>query len=92
MDVNTVIPDGPNHCRVLFDFYFAPEKKKDAEFVENSVKVAHQVQLEDQEICEDVQKGLESRFFSAGRFSVKREGTGYHFHQMLAREVSKCGS
>ena len=89
MDVNVVIPEGPNRCRVIFDFYFSENKRTDKDFVEESLKVAHQVQMEDQEVCEDVQKGLESRFFSAGRFSVQREGTGYHFHQLLARDLSK---
>lgn len=89
MDVNVVIPEGPNRCRVLFDFYFSESKVNNEAFRENSIKVAHQVQMEDQEICEEVQKGLESRFFSAGRFSVQREGTGYHFHQILAKEISK---
>lgn len=88
MDVNVVIPESVDSCRVIFDFYFQDTSKSNLGFIEDSLKVAHQVQLEDQEICEEVQKGLESAFYRAGRFSVAREKTAYHFHQLLAREVS----
>ena len=82
MDTNLVLPDGPDACRVIFDFYFA-----DATNAEQSMAVAHQVQLEDMGICEEVQRGLKSRSFDTGRFSVRREGPGYHFHQLLARRL-----
>jgi choline monooxygenase len=82
MDTNLVLPLGVDRCRVIMDFYFG-EGKEDA-FKEESLKVAHQVQLEDVAICEDVQKGLSSSSYNTGRFSVKREAGGYHFHQLLA--------
>ena len=84
MDTNLVLPDGPDACRVVFDFYFA---EADAEFVARSVAVADQIQGEDVGICEDVQRGLRSRSYDTGRFSVRREAGGYHFHQMLARKL-----
>jgi choline monooxygenase len=46
------------------------------------------VQREDVQICEEVQRGLASRSFDTGRFSVRREAAGYHFHQLLARKLS----
>jgi choline monooxygenase len=86
MDTNLVLPLGPDRCRVVFDFYFAQtEGEAAAAFMEQSMAVAHQVQLEDVEICEQVQRGLGSRCFRTGRFSVRRERAGYHFHQLLAR-------
>jgi choline monooxygenase len=85
MDTNLVLPLGPERCRVLFDFYFADTDGPEAQrFIANSIAVAHQVQLEDQGVCEEVQRGLASRSFHAGRFSVKREGAGYEFHRLLA--------
>ena len=45
------------------------------------------MQLEDVGVCEEVQRGLGSRSYSTGRFSVKRENGGYHFHQLLGRAV-----
>jgi choline monooxygenase len=86
MDTNLVLPLGPERCRVIFDFYFSAEA--DAEFRRRSIEVAEQVQQEDIAICEDVQRGLRSRAFSTGRFSVRREAGGYQFHQLLARALA----
>jgi len=72
---------------VQFDYYFSPDGDNRLAFMEKSIEVAHQIQLEDLSICEDVQRGLHSQSFSTGRFSAKREGGGYHFHQMLARQL-----
>jgi choline monooxygenase len=82
VDTNVVLPDGPDACRVIFDFYF---RDADAGFIDQSLTVAHQIQLEDLGICEEVQRGLHSRSYDTGRFSVRREPAGYHFHQMLAK-------
>jgi choline monooxygenase len=88
MDTNLVLPDGPDACRVVFDFYFADtEGEKAKAYIERSMAVAHEVQLEDLGICEEVQRGLKSRSYDTGRFSVKREAPGYHFHQLLARRL-----
>lgn len=82
MDTNWVLPLGTDRCRVVFDYYFDTSKSTD--FVEQSISVAHQVQLEDEGVCRDVQQGLRSRSYRTGRFSVKREAGGYHFHRLLA--------
>ena len=88
MDTNLVLPLGPGRCKVIFDFYFARTDGADAErFIADSIAVADQIQHEDLEICEDVQRGLASQSYHTGRFSVKREGAGYHFHQLLARRL-----
>ena len=86
MDTNLVLPLGPDRCRVLFDFYFAnTEGEENQKFITDSIAVAHQVQLEDLGVCEEVQRGLKSRSYDTGRFSVKRESGGYHFHRLLAK-------
>jgi choline monooxygenase len=85
MDTNLVLPLGVDRCRVVFDFYFA--EGTDPGFVRDSMAVADQVQAEDVGICEEVQRGLYSRSYATGRFSVKREVAGYHFHQLLGRRL-----
>jgi choline monooxygenase len=93
MDTNLVVPLSPGRCKVYFDFYFANIEGADAQkFTADSIAVAHQVQLEDLEVCEEVQRGLHSRSYSTGRFSVKRESGGYHFHQLLARKLREESS
>jgi choline monooxygenase len=88
MDTNLVLPLGSERCHVVFDFWFADTEGPAAEkFMRESMEVAHQIQLEDTGICEEVQRGLGSRTYDTGRFSVRREGGGYHFHQLLARHL-----
>ncbi len=88
MDTNLVLPLGPDRCRVVFDFYFSRTDGPEArQFIADSIAVAHQVQLEDVAVCDEVQRGLKSRTYDTGRFSVKRESGGYHFHQLLARKL-----
>jgi choline monooxygenase len=93
MDTNLVLPLGPDCCRVIFDYYFAETQGTAAErFIADSIAVAHQIQLEDMGVCAEVQRGLKSRTYDTGRFSVKRESGGYHFHQLLAWRLQGCSS
>ncbi|MDB5308614.1 MAG: (2Fe-2S)-binding protein [Gemmataceae bacterium] len=85
MDTNLVLPLGVDRCRVVFDYYFAAGT--DEAFVRDSVAVTDQVQAEDVGICEEVQRGLNSRSYTTGRFSVKRENGAYYFHQLLGRAL-----
>lgn len=85
MDTNLVLPLGVDRCRVIFDFYFSSDTMD--EFKQQSVAVAEEVQAEDVLICEQVQRGLNSRSYTTGRFSVKREAAGYAFHKLIAEAV-----
>lgn len=86
MDTNLVLPLGPERCRVVFDFYVSDNVNKEP-FVRDSIEMGHRIQLEDVGICEEVQRGLGSRSFDTGRYSVRREMPVYHFHQLLARRL-----
>lgn len=88
MDVNVVLPLGPERCRVIFDFYFERTEGEQAkQFIAESIRVAEQIQQEDMDISAEVQRGLASRSYDTGRFSVRREAGGYHFHRLLARQL-----
>jgi choline monooxygenase len=89
MDTNVVFPLGPNQCRVIFDFYFPiSDTGPEAETRHaKSIEVADRIQAEDVGICEDVQRGLASRSFDTGRYSVRREAGVHQFHCLLARQV-----
>ncbi len=43
------------------------------------------VEMEDEEIVQQVQKGIQSRFYKQGRYSVTREKGTHHFHELLAK-------
>ena len=60
-------------------------------FAARSVELGHRIQLEDVGICEDVQRGLGSRSYSTGRFSVRREVAVHHFHRLLAARLQSPG-
>jgi choline monooxygenase len=89
MDSNLVLPLGVDRCRVIFDFYFSATVGDD--FKAESVRVAEQVQDEDIGVCEEVQRNLNSRSYTTGRYSVKRENGGHYFHQMLGRALQGTG-
>jgi choline monooxygenase len=88
MDTNLVLPLGPDACMVIFDFYFAdvdlPGRRA---LISESIAVSERIQQEDIDVCEDVQRGLRSRSFETGRYSVKREAGVHHFHKLLARSL-----
>ena len=88
MDTNVVLPLGTERCRVLIDFYFADlEGERAQELARQSVELGHRIQLEDLGVCEDVQKGLGSRSYRTGRFSVRREVAIHHFHRLVAARL-----
>ncbi|VTT97823.1 (2fe-2s)-binding protein : Rieske (2Fe-2S) domain protein OS=Roseiflexus sp. (strain RS-1) GN=RoseRS_0979 PE=4 SV=1: Rieske: Ring_hydroxyl_A [Gemmataceae bacterium] len=89
LDTNVVVPLAVDRCRVIFDLYFAADA--DPEFVRESLLVTDQVQAEDVGVCEEVQRNLTGRSYTAGRYSVKRENGEHYFHQMLARALEGRG-
>lgn len=91
MDTNYVIPVDADHCTVIFDFYFNDVSESQRQYNIQSVNVGNRVQDEDLGICEDVQRGLKSRAYAAGRLSVRREAGEQLFHQLLAADLKKSG-
>jgi choline monooxygenase len=87
MDTNLVLPVDVDHCRVIFDFYFADVSETHREYNQQSVAVGAGVQEEDLGICEAVQRGLRSRAYGAGRLSVRREAGEHLFHRLLAADL-----
>lgn len=89
MDTNYVIPIDADHCRVIFDFYFGDVTEARRAYNTESVEVGDRVQAEDLGICEDVQRGLKSRAYGAGRLSVRREAGEHLFHRLLAADLKR---
>jgi choline monooxygenase len=89
MDTNLVIPVDVDHCHVIFDFYFGDVSDARRDYNEQSVNVGNRVQEEDLGICEDVQRGLKSRAYRAGRLSVRREAGEQLFHRLLATDLKR---
>jgi choline monooxygenase len=88
MDVNLVLPLGPDRCEVIFDFFFDDVGESAAARNRASLAVGERVQQEDIDICESVQRGLHSRAYVAGRLSVRREAGEHLFHRLLHADLA----
>lgn len=89
MDTNLVLPLGIDQCLVIFDFYFLDTSAASRSRNEESIAVSDHVQEEDVAICEAVQRGLNSRAYSAGRLSVRREMGEHLFHRLLHADLTR---
>ena len=80
VQLNIVKPYTSNFTKVEFLYYI-----KDREIWErmSGSQLGEKTQQEDEWVVEGVQKGLRSRFYKDGRFSVKRENGVHHFHWLL---------
>ena len=81
-----------DHCAVIFDFYFADVSESSHSYNTQSVEVGNRVQDEDLGICRDVQRGLKSRAYGAGRLSVRREAGEHLFHRLLAADLKAASA
>jgi len=52
----------------------------------NNNSVDH-IELEDQRVVLDVQKGIKSKFYDRGRYSAKHEKGTHHFHQLISKYI-----
>lgn len=89
LDLNLVLPLGPDRCLVIFDFFFA--RDCDPDFIDTSLASSHQVQLEDVGICESVQRGLRSRGYDKGRYAPRIELGELHFAKLVYHAVRGRG-
>jgi choline monooxygenase len=76
---NIIVPLGPDKTLTIFEWFAYPGSTVQSE----TIAFSDEIQLEDIRICEAVQKGLHSRTYNTGRFSVKRENGVHHFHLLL---------
>ena len=88
LDTNLVRPLALDRTEVVFDFYFADVSEAARERNLASINVGNQIQQEDLDICESVQRGLGSRAYQAGRLSVRREAGEHLFHRLLYADLS----
>jgi choline monooxygenase len=79
MSSNLIVPLGPDRTLTIFEWFSYGEQ-----VAQETIDFSDEIQQEDIQICESVQKGLKSRSYHQGRFSVKRENGVHHFHGLLA--------
>ncbi len=80
LSVNIVEPLGTSDCKVSFITYVSDESKLNT----GAGSGLDSVELEDEEVVQNVQKGIRSRVYNYGRYSVTREQGTHHFHSLIA--------
>lgn len=82
---NLIVPLDEGRTLTIFEWYFLePEREETKEALRRTIEFSDEIQLEDIGICETVQRGLRSRTYENGRYSVRRENGVHHFHGLLA--------
>jgi choline monooxygenase len=84
LSINIIEPQAVNKTRVRFISYVWKDELRET----GAGTDLDKVEMEDEEIVQQVQKGVRSRFYEHGRYSVTREKGTHHFHRLLARFLS----
>ena len=79
LSINIVKPQSTDKTKVCFLTYMWDESKYNFGAGSNLDKV----EMEDEAIVQNVQKGIRSRFYNHGRYSVSREQGTHHFHRLI---------
>jgi choline monooxygenase len=77
---NIILPVGHDKVLTIFEWFAYPGS---GGVREDTIAFSDEIQQEDIRICESVQKGLASRTYDRGRYSVKRENGVHHFHLLM---------
>jgi choline monooxygenase len=85
LSINVVQPLSVSRCKVSFLSYVWDEHK----LRHGAGANLHQVEMEDEDVVMQVQKGIRSRFYTHGRYSVTRETGTHHFHRLLADYMNR---
>ena len=80
LSVNIIRPIGLSKTKVSFLIYVWDESK----LRQGAGADLHGVEMEDEDVVQHVQKGIRSRFYKHGRYSVTRETGTHHFHRLIA--------
>ena len=84
VSINIVLPLGHDRTLTIFEWYFEqPGTGAGWESMQQIIAFSDEIQMEDIELCEIVQKGLMSQSYDVGRFSAKRENGVYHFQRLV---------
>ncbi|MBS0382088.1 MAG: Rieske 2Fe-2S domain-containing protein [Proteobacteria bacterium] len=91
LQTNVILPLGPDRCRVVFDYYYTQDEHTQSR-ISGDQSFSDEVQAEDAGICEAVQKGLASGFYSPGRLNPKRESGVWHFQNLMRAAYAHAAS
>ena len=84
VQINIVKPVNVNFTKVEFHYFIADEEKWE---LMGKDRVAEKTEKEDEYVVEAVQKGMKSRFYNTGRYSVARENGLFYFHELVRERL-----
>ncbi len=84
VQINIIVPLSHDKTLTIFEWYFAdPGTPAAWNNLQDGIAFSDNVQKEDIQICEDVQRNMQSGVYYQGRYSVKRENGVHHFHSLI---------
>lgn len=81
LSMNLVEPISINQTRIKFLTY----SLNDDINTKSKIDELHEVELEDEEVVLNVQKGIQSQFYKNGRYSADYEKGTHHFHRLICK-------
>jgi phenylpropionate dioxygenase-like ring-hydroxylating dioxygenase large terminal subunit len=87
MDFFQVLPRGPGKCTIRGATFAHPDERREMRIVRYlSTRLNAQINHEDEQLCERVQRGLASPSYEPGPLS-KLEGCMHEFHELLRERI-----
>ena len=80
LSINVVVPLAVDRTRILYRSWVSDPSRRG----KGAGGALDRVELEDEAIVEQVQRGVRSRLYERGRYSPAREAGVHHFHRLLA--------
>lgn len=78
LSLNVVEPLSHQRTHIRFRTYYFNDAAS-----ERSLNRIDATEMEDEAVVESVQRGIQSRFYQAGRYSPKQEPAVHHFHRLV---------
>ena len=83
LSINIVEPISLNKTRIKF-LSFPIQGHKN---IKKKIEELHNVEMEDEKIVLNVQKGIQSEFYQNGRYSSKHEKGTHYFHRLISQYI-----
>ena len=83
LSINIITPIAVNKTKIQFKSYVWDEDKLNT----GAGADLDKVELEDEHVVQQVQKGVASRFYNSGRFSPMMEKGVHHFHSLISEAI-----
>jgi choline monooxygenase len=84
---NLILPLSHGRTLTVFEWFFRDPEQARKE-IDSTIAFSDEIQIEDIEICEAVQRGLASSTYESGRYSPQRENGVHHFHGLYAEMMN----